>query len=177
MLSLLILRLACLTLQIIQNNAARSHSSLLYIVLRHQPLTSSDVEKQWHANHRHFYSYQTHNPSELMTSLCVGLDSHRSQVNLQLWHMWPPAAGVTYTYTEYSLCASVISAGGKEPKRPTVPLPFPNASGSQWALAPALNRRQWNARSALCVRVNTHFRFEAPPRVNTLLHHKSWFHG
>lgn len=87
MLSLLILRLACLTSQIIQNNTSRSHSFLLYMVLRHQPIKSSDMEKQRHANDRHFYSYQTHNPSELMTLLCVGLNSNRSHVNLQLWHM------------------------------------------------------------------------------------------
>lgn len=119
------------------------------------------TKEQWcgeaEANDRRFYSYQTHNPSELMTLLCVGLDSNRSHVNLQLWHMWPPVAGVIYTYIEYSLCTSVISAGGKEPKRPTVPLPFPNASGSQRTPAPALNRRQWNARSALRVQVNTTF--------------------
>lgn len=87
MLSLLILRLACLTSQIILNNPTRSHSSLLNTVLRHRPLKGRDVEKQRPANDRHFYSHQTHNPSELMTSLCVGADSHRSHVNLQLWHM------------------------------------------------------------------------------------------
>lgn len=87
MLSLLILRLACLTSQIIQNNTSRSHSFLLHMVLRHQPIKSSDMEKQRHANDRHFYSYQTHNPLELMTLLCVGLNSNRSHVNLQLWHM------------------------------------------------------------------------------------------
>lgn len=46
MLNLLILRLACLTVQIIQNNTTRSYSSLLYMTLRHQTLKRSDGEKQ-----------------------------------------------------------------------------------------------------------------------------------
>lgn len=128
MLSFLILRLACLTLQIIHTNTTCSHYCMWWWdTSRYR----SSLYGGAGVNDRHFYSDQIHNPSKLITLLCVGLDSHRCRVNLLLWHMWPPTAGVTYTYIEYSLCASVISAGGKEPKRPTVPLPFPAASGSQ----------------------------------------------
>ena len=79
-----------------------------------------------------------------------------------------------YLHWIQSLFACVISVEGRELRERHSGAV---SSGSQCMLALSECRRLWNAPSSLRVRINTLFWSGAPPRVNTLLHHKSWIHG
>lgn len=75
-----------------------------------------------------------------------------------------------------SLCGSVISVGGREPERRGHSRAI--SSGSRRTPALSLTEREAVKRSELLACSSKHpLSVRAPPRVNTLLHHKSWIHG